>query len=884
MPMHRAILAATSAASLLLASCASHAPAGGPDDGVAGIAARLAERSPAAVDAYIASSASPREWAATLRLPGPYTGAACRAVDQLVERSDAESFAALLEALTSGRAPESVTSDLPLKAVFACMLRNPSLDEIGMRGLESIATRRQRDELSFQAFAYLLVHRPERARRCMDAIGPCPLAWLERAELAAADRDWLEIEAALRDAIADDGAFREGTEPGTITRATAITEILTRLDAADPSRVGRWVGPIVRSSGDVRTLGTVGRFLVRSPELIDLLADWRTLFVWDLPTLLAVCNGIGRELGDQSAESGSGEAMQPVLRKALRWIVDALEDEATPELQHSLGLETLLRVAPLATDEALLTGRGWEGLTDIGAARLAASRIARGLDVPPATMASMRARAAEGVGRDLPGASEALIAIAVRPSIEDLSLLRAAAARAAPYSASQVAALGALVALGESPTAETIASLRVSADALRRNGSTHPESSIAIMPPQAWIDAVCSVLLATGDEADLRRIAATLVRWTESMPPRMRAAMLADGPRADLLRRAVADALRFGFLDAIESPMPPALLALLARARPDLAEAVTLHLFANWPPDDAGTERFGLLASRYATALIADGGPSADRVVDAICDERGMAWLASIGLNVRRADDAGTHATAALVARLRARPAWRPDLLALVDEAKSKGIEAPFRFPPSLLRTLLDGAEWRDAPPDAPRALILLPRSDHNGAYSLGWHSWKQLLDRGYAVWLVDVATDEDASRVHRRAAELGGADLIVYSGHGCPGFLAMSGDSANLISKRAALLDLTDEATLAAPAERPALRPGGAVILDSCKTGHGRGARANLANMMGRAYPQASRVFAAVEATRIDRLLFDSRDRVSGIRYFGDSGYELVGAARPDD
>lgn len=880
-------------ATLGFAACGHRPPIDSPALTTIEITSRLAERSPEDVAWSIQSIDAPRVWVASLRLPTPYSGVKLGALERMVGRADEPALGALVDLLSHGNAPPDLPSSLLLGALYAFMLRNPSLDALVLDGFERIANRAERDNLAHDAWGYLRSLDVERADRCIAAMEKGPLSWIARAEIAASERDSLTIESILSELLASGVLARPERVLGNLSAEEAAQRILNLLGFIEPGRVGRWVAPLLRASLGDRALVRLDDQIPFSPDLCELLVEGRAEIMSNPGVAGAICRALGTRLTLTLEGQGTASpdaVMRPTLLKALRWLLDELEtdEEAWATRDHVLG--QLFEVAPHETGEALLARAGWEGLSLTARATLAASRLARGLEVPDEAMASMRATlkaAREGTLDPNQGlaALRTLHALSISPSSEDREILLHIASTAASRSDALASAIAGLRRLGTPAPPAAIARLRAACDGIRGvtmfAGAVSELDTLNIVPSAMWQREACIALLATGEDSDIRRIADLAVLAGDEISTELRAAMREPDRRGAALCRAITDSLRFHFQRASSTDAAPALLAELAVVRPDLAEIAFSHIAMHWGASDPGATRFAKFSSRFATTALAEdpSGTIADRAIAAIDEpSTNIDFLLSIGVNVLRDSEDLRRAPSILLARLRASPERHGAYVALIDEAARLGIRNPFRYPPDVLRAMVAGHEWRDATSTTPRVLTLFPTTDHNGAYSIDRDFWRSLVQRGYSIWLVEVANDADAARVRGRAAELGGADLLVYGGHGCPNYLAMSGDSAALIGQRAALLDLTDEARLSDPSQSRALRPGGVVVLDSCQTGKGRGALPNLANMIGRAYPQASLVLAPVLSTRIHKLLFDARDRVVGIRYDEGTGYERGG------
>ena len=861
-----------------LSACTSIAPVDEPGLDSATIEARLLAHEDAASARIVEQSSDVRIWQAALHLPASHSQTSQTALARIVDDASEASFRALYERTADRRPPNPAFESLLISAFESSVLRNPELDDEASEALRTLSLRPERDYHALSAWTALNVIDPDAARALVPELGSSPIAWAASAELAAEHGDCADVEAILVRAINSlppAATPAEGDAAPTsksLDAGAALARIIDILHRKCPDRVGLHVAPIVRRLRTPAMVAAMSSYFVDSPEAVDLLNEFETTVV-DGPVLVKeLAASIGR------AATATPEAAESDPR--LRWIVERLCADVGQPLGREFAWEELFELAPEATTRILLGLRTCESMPGGALARIVRHRVRTGGEVPEAAAAALRAFVD---AQNLSGPTDPQGLAGLRALHDEIDRPRFLAAFGPPHAATAAdenAQAVAMIALGDALPNELRSRIRRQVDAALVAPITSIGGLNIITPSPTWSSAATRILLATRDDADDRRVARLTLRRCVTLPDPVRATLRAGTERSQALTRAFADALVTEFRRSSCDAIIAEALAELRLVRPDLEASALRVIIRQWHASDTSGGRFALLMRRSVEHALRAGQDETaiPQLLAALDDRDGLGAATAIGFNVVNDGDEEGGLTPFLIGRLEAHRDRYGDTLALVQEARARGIHLPFRHPTKLLRHAIDNAEWKAAPPTSRRALGLLPMRDHNGAFAMDADFWESLIAQGYSVWLADVASDDEAAAVRRRAAELGGADLLVYSGHGCRTLLVMSGDPAALRGARGGVLDLTDEARLSTAQERAALRPGGVVVIDSCKTGQGRDSRENLANMLARVYPQAARVLAPIEATRIDDVVFDPDNEVIDIRYRFGGGYVTAG------
>ncbi len=110
---------------------------------------------------------------------------------------------------------------------------------------------------------------------------------------------------------------------------------------------------------------------------------------------------------------------------------------------------------------------------------------------------------------------------------------------------------------------------------------------------------------------------------------------------------------------------------------------------------------------------------------------------------------------------------------------------------------------------------------------------------------------------------------LLVIAGHGFLTHLNFGLEDKTNVNERERdyYLDISQPQILDGLAEY--LAPNSVVALYSCSTGAGRGRLNNLANMVGRAFPQSTTIAATIP-TNVDRYIGDEHGRVVNVNFRG--------------
>lgn len=202
------------------------------------------------------------------------------------------------------------------------------------------------------------------------------------------------------------------------------------------------------------------------------------------------------------------------------------------------------------------------------------------------------------------------------------------------------------------------------------------------------------------------------------------------------------------------------------------------------------------------------------------------------------------------------------------DALRELDIEFAHRMRPlAVLDEIIDNRRTpRSIDDRRPTALLVYNKDDHNGAFSVD--NVSQLCDH-YRVLYYEAATDTDVQAALEEVSAQGErAELFVMAGHGTREQTAMGAPDparAETLDDEVAYVDLGDQASLQ-PSLRAAILPDAQVVIESCSTGEGRGAEANLANMFAEILPSAT-VYAPIQPTN-NRIRVDDRGR------FADPGF----------
>lgn len=166
-------------------------------------------------------------------------------------------------------------------------------------------------------------------------------------------------------------------------------------------------------------------------------------------------------------------------------------------------------------------------------------------------------------------------------------------------------------------------------------------------------------------------------------------------------------------------------------------------------------------------------------------------------------------------------------------------------------------------PDGRPLAVILLPKSDWNGAFATDVEIYDELIAKGYRVMVFEEPTDEARWKAIQEATREQKASLIVWAGHGTKGSVQFGEGYLDTDQ-----LDIGDEAEMMSLKLGDSLEEGGTVLCFSCSTGKGEEGDDNIGNMLARVFPHASHVWAPTKDTSIEKLLYDESNTVIGIQY----------------
>jgi len=224
------------------------------------------------------------------------------------------------------------------------------------------------------------------------------------------------------------------------------------------------------------------------------------------------------------------------------------------------------------------------------------------------------------------------------------------------------------------------------------------------------------------------------------------------------------------------------------------------------------------------------------------------------------------------------------NIFALFERAIDLDIEHAERFISvngslGLLDEIIKNRSILDHNNNKPIALVILPKSDHNGAFM---HqdvrertvNTENLIELGgnYKI-IVHEAKNEDElyGQIKETSDIYGRIPLVVFGGHGCQIGLELSesgvpGDYKTNFVKRSdkTFLDIYDTEI---KKYAGCLTEDAQIILISCLTGEGGKKAKNLANALQKAFP-GRKIFAPEVATTLEHFVFDANGRIINVVY----------------
>ena len=198
-------------------------------------------------------------------------------------------------------------------------------------------------------------------------------------------------------------------------------------------------------------------------------------------------------------------------------------------------------------------------------------------------------------------------------------------------------------------------------------------------------------------------------------------------------------------------------------------------------------------------------------------------------------------------------------------KAYARGIEHPFRYRPEDLNHILQVRASNSPPQEGEKqALMIVPRSDWNGAFNNLAKGVTDLRAQGYRVVLYEAATETEVVDALKSNNRYGSSDLIIVAAHGSPRAMSFGGvdPGKDYEADESKLIDLSDRTELLQEEVRMALKDGGRVVLESCSTGAPTPDGANLVRFFREIFPQAAEmsISGPVQPTMLNGLIFDSQ------------------------
>jgi len=161
-----------------------------------------------------------------------------------------------------------------------------------------------------------------------------------------------------------------------------------------------------------------------------------------------------------------------------------------------------------------------------------------------------------------------------------------------------------------------------------------------------------------------------------------------------------------------------------------------------------------------------------------------------------------------------------------------------------------------------PLAVVIYTKHDpHLSFYRTQIH---ELIDYGYNVIYFEAEKEDEVYKALRSATYCKKADLFVLAGHGNKRSISMGAPdpAKHETGDETFNIDVSDEKEMIFHELRNCLSKRSIVILESCSTGEGKKGAKNVANMIGRIFPQAQ-VFAPAVNCGNPRYVYNKNGRV---------------------
>jgi hypothetical protein len=213
-------------------------------------------------------------------------------------------------------------------------------------------------------------------------------------------------------------------------------------------------------------------------------------------------------------------------------------------------------------------------------------------------------------------------------------------------------------------------------------------------------------------------------------------------------------------------------------------------------------------------------------------------------------------------------------LLEHYTSALQLGMHHPLRMPLSLLSTMIEERKTINEIDTRPRAVLIMPRSDHNGAFYFHPQGIETLF-KNYKVMVFEIGDDRGMQTTLQAAAAKAPIDFLSLGGHGAYNMLSFGSSDPRLhdVSKGPQVLDLKDEMRLGKSLKQ-IMAKDSLVFLQSCSVGYGEnipGMSNNIANSVRRILgPAPSAIIsgtAPIEASSV-QYFFNQHGRIQEVKF----------------
>lgn len=204
-------------------------------------------------------------------------------------------------------------------------------------------------------------------------------------------------------------------------------------------------------------------------------------------------------------------------------------------------------------------------------------------------------------------------------------------------------------------------------------------------------------------------------------------------------------------------------------------------------------------------------------------------------------------------------------------QALKLNIRSPYRYNDELMSEMIRN-RMNPKPDGRPLAVVVMPRSDWNGAFSSERGGFlDQLRKAGYKLMVYEVSTDKGLAESVLNATQHQKFSLLVVGGHGSQSTLSFS-ESDPRFSRDLNLektfdiydVDKLKKYNLNARAASNKAQ----AILWSCSAGKGKDNANNTANTLAKIFPSLSDIFAPTTPTNIKSVAFTADKRIASVKF----------------